>query len=122
MAHPILSAAVERALAAFDNMEASTGPLQNQAMQRLWAQIDAVRHDLRGTLEAVGTIQQEQRRLRQLDEECLREFSGVAEPENIIAVVRLLKFSGTSAFTDDALSKLVSLQADLRRTLGPLKN
>ena len=118
MAHPILSAAVERALAAFDNMESSTGPLQNQALQRLWAQIDAVRADLRGTLEAVGAIQQEQARLRQLDEDCLREFSGVAEPERTIAVVRLHKLLGTSIFTDDALCKLVALQADLRHTLA----
>ena len=119
MAHPILSAAVERALAAFDTMESSTGPLQNQALQRLWAQIDAVRADLRGTLEAVGAIQHEQARLRQQDEDCLRGFSGVAEPEGIIAVIKLLKLVGTSAFTDDALCKLVSLHDDQQQPPAP---
>ena len=122
MAHPILSAAVERALATLNQIEADAGPLQNQAMQRLWAQIEGVRDQLRGTLEAVGYIQNEQTRLRLLDENCLREFSGVGEPESIIAMVRLVKFMGTSAFTDDALCKLVSLQADLRRTLVPPEN
>ena len=119
MAHPILSAAVERALATFDQIEAETGPLQNQAMQRLWAKIDAVRDDVRMTLEAVGSIQHEQARLRQLDEDYLRESSGVAEPEGLVAVVKLLRLLGTSAFTDNALCKLASLHADQQHAPAP---
>ena len=115
MAHPILSAAVERALAAFDKLEAETGPLQNQAMQKLWQKLDAIRADLRVTLEAVGSIQHEQARLRQGDEDYFREFRGVAEPDGMIAVVKLLGLLGMAAFTDDALCKLVSLRADQQR-------
>ena len=119
MAHPILSAAVERALATFDQIESETGPLQNQAMQRLWAKIDAVRDDLRLTLESVGSIQHEQARLRQLDEDYLREpFCGAAL-EGVGAAVKLLRLLGTSAFTDDALCKLAALHADQQHAPDP---
>lgn len=116
MAHPILSRAVERALAAFDQMEAAAGPLQSQAMIRLWAEIDAVRRDLMSTLEAVEAIQSEQARLRAHDEAVIAAAGGLGRADAGDLCQTLLRDIGLRAFSEDGLCRLAMLfdQADAK--------
>ena len=112
MSHPVLTMAVERALARFDQLEREAGPLQTRAIERLWTEIDAIRADLRSTLQSVDAIRSEQARLRRRDEECVGDHAAVTSPEGMKLVARLVTLLGTGALTDDALCKLAALKAD----------
>lgn len=109
MAHPILTRAVERALSAFDRLEGEAGPLQSQAMVRLWAEIDAVRRDLTSTLEAVAAIQAEQERLRAHDEAAIMAAGGLDRPDAGELCQTLMRDIGLRALSEDGLCRLAML-------------
>ncbi|MGN8119957.1 hypothetical protein [Labrys sp. 22185] len=112
MAHPLLADAVNRFVQTLSEFESNAADDQVTDTGALWSLLEQGRQDLRSALQACDAMHEEAERLRRADAEAIRDLLGFESPAGQQSILELVQLLGQSAFTDDALCKLVAIQAD----------